>query len=44
MLELVGWNVVLDDFGVLRVINDGVIIVWVIELLNVMENVGVFFI
>lgn len=39
-LELAGRNVVLDDFGAPKVINDGVTIARAIELPNAMENAG----
>jgi chaperonin GroEL (HSP60 family) len=39
-LELAGRNVVLDEFGAPKVINDGVTIARAIELPNAMENAG----
>lgn len=40
----IGCNVVFDDFSEFKVINDGVIIVCVIDFFNLIENVGVVFI
>lgn len=40
----VGCNVVLVELDIIKVINDGVIIVKVIELFDMIENVGVIFI
>jgi hypothetical protein len=39
-LEFAGRNVVLDEFGAPKVINDGVTIARAIELPNAMENAG----
>ena len=39
-LEWAGRNVVLDEFGAPKVINDGVTIARAIELPNAMENAG----
>ena len=39
-LESAGRNVVLDEFGAPKVINDGVTIARAIELPNAMENAG----
>jgi len=39
-MERAGRNVVLDDFGAPRVINDGVTIARAIDLPDAMENAG----
>lgn len=40
VLGMAGRNVVLDEFGAPKVINDGVTIARAIELPNAMENAG----